>query len=36
VSGNALVLVVTGSGKRAAESFEGGSPPVLEISYRTG
>jgi hypothetical protein len=35
-SGNALVLVVTGSGKRAAESFEGGSPPVLEISYRTG
>ncbi len=32
-SGNPLVLVVTGSGKRVAESFEGGAAPVLHIEY---
>jgi hypothetical protein len=35
-SGNALVLVITGSGKRVAEPFEGGFPPVLHIDYTTG
>jgi Bacterial Ig domain len=35
-SGNALVLVITGSGKRVAEPFEGGFPPVLHIEYTTG
>jgi hypothetical protein len=35
-SGNALVLVITGSGTRVAESFEGGFPPVLHIEYATG
>jgi hypothetical protein len=34
-SGNALVLVVTGTGARVAESFDGGAPraPVLHIEY---
>jgi Bacterial Ig domain len=35
-SGNALVLVITGSGKRVAEPFEGGFPPVLHIDFTTG
>ena len=35
-SGNALVLAITGSGKRVAEPFEGGFPPVLHIEYTTG
>lgn len=35
-SGNALVLVITGSGKRVAEPFEGGFPAVLHIDYTTG
>lgn len=35
-SGNALVLVITGSGKRVAEPFEGGFPPALHIDYTTG
>jgi Bacterial Ig domain len=35
-SGNALVLVITGSGKRVAEPFEGGFPPVLHIEYTIG
>jgi hypothetical protein len=30
---NALVLIVTGSGRRVAESFEGLAPPVLHIDY---
>ena len=34
-SGNALVLVVTGTGMRVAESFDGGAAraPVLHIEY---
>ncbi len=37
-SGNALVLMVTGSGERIAESFDGGAPraPVLHIEYTVG
>jgi Bacterial Ig domain len=35
-TGNALVLVITGSGKRVAEPFEAGFPPVLHIEYTTG
>jgi chitodextrinase len=36
--GNALVLVVTGTGKRAAESFNGApaAAPVLRVEYRVG
>jgi hypothetical protein len=33
--GNAMAFVVTGSGKRVAESFESGFPPVLHIEYET-
>ena len=38
VSGNALVLLVTGTGERIAESFDGGAPraPVLHIEYTVG
>lgn len=36
VSGNALAFVITGSGRRTAEAFEGGAPPVLQVSYVTG
>ena len=38
VSGNALVLVVTGTGTRTAEAFEGGAAraPVLHIEYASG
>lgn len=32
-SGNAIVLVITGSGKRNARSFEGGGAPILHIEY---
>ena len=31
--GNALTVIVTGTGRRAAESFEGGAPPVLRLNY---
>ena len=31
--GNALMVIVTGSGRRTAESFEGGAPPVLRVEY---
>ena len=36
-SGNALALIVTGSGARVAESYDGGAAkaPVLHIEYRT-
>ena len=34
--GNALGLVVTGSGQRVAKSAETGSAPVLHLEYRTG
>jgi len=32
-SGNALVIIITGSGKRAAESFNGNAPPVLHVEF---
>ncbi len=32
-SGNALVLIVTGTGTRTAKSFDNGSPPVLHLEY---
>jgi hypothetical protein len=31
--GNALTVIITGTGRRAAESFEGGAPPVLRVTY---
>ena len=36
VSGNSLSLVITGSGRRVAKSFEAGAPAVLHIEYTTG
>ena len=35
-SGNAIALIVTGTGTRTAESFEGGFPALLHIEYTTG
>jgi PKD repeat protein len=35
-SGNAMVIVVTGTGVRTAESFNGTRAPVLQITYTTG
>ncbi len=35
-SGNALALMVTGSGKRVAESYEGSTAPLLHVEYNTG
>ncbi len=32
-AGNALTVIITGSGRRAAESFEGGAPPVLRVAF---
>ena len=32
-SGNAMVIILTGSGKRAAESFNGAAAPILHIEY---
>jgi hypothetical protein len=26
-------VIITGTGRRAAESFEGGAPPVLRVTY---
>ena len=34
-SGHAMAFVITGSGRRTAESFEGGAPAVLEVTYVT-
>jgi hypothetical protein len=31
--GNAMMVIIGGSGRRTAESFEGGAPPVLHIDY---
>lgn len=33
VSGNALAIIITGTGRRTAESFEGGKPPVLHVEF---
>jgi hypothetical protein len=32
-SGNAFTVIVTGTGRRTAESFEGGKPAVLSVQY---
>lgn len=32
-SGNAMVIVITGSGKRAAESYNGVAAPILHVEY---
>jgi hypothetical protein len=32
-SGNALAIIITGSGRRTAESFEGGPKPILHLEY---
>ena len=34
-AGNALTVLFTGSGRRTAESFEGGYPPVLNVEFST-
>ena len=34
--GNAIVLIITGTGTRVAESFEGGAAPVLHIEHGSG
>lgn len=33
-SGNALVLIITGAGRRTADSFEGGGVPVLRMTFQ--
>jgi len=35
-SGNALAVVLTGTGRRTAEAFESGPPPLLHLEYTTG
>lgn len=35
-SGNAMVIIITGSGRRAAESFNGDTPPTLHVEYVSG
>jgi hypothetical protein len=35
-SGNAVALIITGSGTRVAEAYEGAFAPVLHIEYATG
>jgi hypothetical protein len=35
-SGNALALIITGTGTRTADSVEGGWGPILHIEYQTG
>jgi K319-like protein len=32
-SGNAIVFIITGTGKRAAESFDGQAAPILHVEY---
>ena len=34
-SGNAMALVLTGTGRRTADAFEGGPAPALQITYST-
>ncbi|HZD78996.1 MAG TPA: hypothetical protein VE646_02995 [Actinomycetota bacterium] len=35
-SGNALALIVTGTGTRTAEAFDGTAIPILHVEYTTG
>ena len=35
VSGNALALVITGTGRRTADAFEDGGAPTLHLVYTT-
>lgn len=35
-SGNTLALIITGTGNRTADSFDGGWGPILHIEYQTG
>jgi PKD repeat protein len=35
ISGNALAIIVTGTGVRSAKSFDGGSAPALHVVYRS-
>jgi hypothetical protein len=35
-SGNALVVVITGTGRRTAEAFEGSGGPILHLEYVIG
>ncbi len=35
-AGNALVVIITGTGTRTAESFNGTAPPIFQIEYQTG
>lgn len=32
-SGNALTIIISGSGRRTAESYEGGKPPILRVEF---
>jgi hypothetical protein len=34
-AGNAIVVLATGTGRRTAESFEGGFPPTLTVEFST-
>ena len=35
-TGHAVVLIVTGTGKRTADSFNGGWGPLLHVEYVVG
>ncbi|WP_417198165.1 T9SS type A sorting domain-containing protein [Bizionia sp.] len=35
LSGNALTFIISGSGKRVAESFDGSAAPILKLYYQT-
>jgi hypothetical protein len=35
-NGNALALIIVGSGRRVADSFEGAAPPILHVEYALG
>ncbi len=35
-SNNAIAVIITGSGRRTADSFKGGLPPILHVEVSTG
>jgi hypothetical protein len=35
-SGNSLVIIITGTGKRTAEAYDGTAAPLLHVEYDTG